>query len=88
MTTSLDMTDPVPANNHNNAPDYAAIASMKCINSSIFFPCAIYSYLSTCAIITCDIITCDIITCAIITVPFLPVPFLPVPLLPKFNIYV
>ena len=32
MTTSLDMTDPAPANDHNNAPDYAAIAATKCLN--------------------------------------------------------
>lgn len=33
MTTSLDMTNPVPANDHNHAPDYAAILATKCINN-------------------------------------------------------
>ena len=33
MIISLNMTDPVPANNHNHTPDYAAISSTKCINN-------------------------------------------------------
>lgn len=33
MTTSLNMTDPVPANEHNHAPDYAAISATKCITN-------------------------------------------------------
>ena len=32
MTTSLDMTDPQPANDHNHATDYAAIAATKSLN--------------------------------------------------------